>query len=68
VKSLDRRICHRPMKERTVREERRRRERTFVIRSTSGWSGAVGGFVSSPETAAEEGCMEEWSHKRRVLP
>nr|BAD94057.1 hypothetical protein [Arabidopsis thaliana] len=56
------------MKERTVREERRRRERTFVIRSTSGWSGAVGGFVSSPETAAEEGCMEEWSHKRRVLP
>lgn len=53
-KSLDRRICHRPMKERTVREERRRRERTFVIRSRSGWSGAVGGFVSSPETAAEE--------------
>lgn len=54
VKSFDRRICHRPMKDRTVKDERRRRERTFVIKSRSGWSGAVCGFVSSPETAVVE--------------
>lgn len=57
--SLERRDCHRPAKDRTVRDDRRRRERRGFIRSRRDWGEAAveedGGCCGG--AAAAEGCI-----------